>query len=129
MEKTPLTTQQVIDLIEAIPADKFCIGNYCNNNGCCCVMGHINTAIGEMPSASSIENGGRGYIPNEEITSPANIPNLGLRYRSKAYLMSNNIPLTDITSINNYPTSGYYTQYEPKDRVLALLKDMLAAGY
>lgn len=130
----PMTTQEVIDLITPIPEDQFCVDDYYQGRRsdptCCCVLGHLNRVCTGDPSSwlESVEDTNDYYESSKQYT-PAESHQLGLRHRSAVYLKDRYAaPYGDIAGINNQE-SKFYPQPTPKQRVLALLNDMLAAGY
>ncbi len=111
MEKS--LVQQAFDILEPIPEEEFITVRYSNKIDKCCAMGHINRVV----------NGG-SYI--NASNSSIEIP---LREKIIEYCRKfHDIETGDITTVNDEKID-IFQQETPKQRVMALLKDMIAAGY
>lgn len=104
--------QEAKRILEPIPAKQWMMYNYCNaTEDKCCGMGHLNKAISGCAIISSFES--------------------KIRSSAIAYLVASEKygdGTSGFASINDN-NSLHYTQKTPKKRVLALLDDMIKAGY
>lgn len=114
--KEPTLCQKALSILESIPSDKFItsflVSSFDRTVGC--ASGHFMGRIDglDRPSCGSKE---------------ANRIDRELRDITSKYLDRDDILRAGYVSVNNRPT-GIYTQSNPKDRVIALLKDCVKAG-
>lgn len=101
------TTQELIDLLEFVPEEKWITGSYETIYGSC-AMGHINKHYGNVAWTSPIEYGVRSRVMNF----------IGSKYNIRA----------DIVNVNDTTEVNSYNEEHPKHRVLHLLRDMKEAG-
>ena len=110
--------QQILDIIEPIPADKFIAGKFGNSNtpddGCSCFGGHIHRAL--SPAGTKDFLGDFEAYGAFKLTARFLKNKYGLDYANGA-------------TVNNCDRVNGYTESVIKDRVVHLLKDMIAAGY
>lgn len=116
--------QQIIDIIEPIPAEKFITDAWGNHEGESCLMGHIHRKLnktGKILGIISINNPKDYHGDNNGY---------GARSLTRKFLKERH-GLTDVTGIdvNDSPTINGYTEPVIKDRVMHMLKDMVEAGY
>lgn len=110
MEQITVNATKALEIILPIPADQFCVDQFINDKGQCCVLGHIQRVVAGDPYADM--NG------------------FGLRESSHDFLVEKHrIAYSSIVSVNNSPGINGYTEPVIKDRVVHFLKDMQAAGY
>lgn len=100
--------EQALNILIRVPEEKWCDGFFADNKGRSCAIGLINKYI-SGDAQSSYE----GY---------------GIRRLSQRYVSKHKDRHIDIANINNLP-SEIYPQKTCKGRVIALLQDMVAAGY
>ncbi len=127
MEEPRITkAQQVKDIIEPIPDDKFQIGLFgwspndafgknigMTDNGCSCVLGHIHRHF--EPSNPYAMGDGNGW---------------GFRELSNQFLKKKyGLVAHSAATINNTTAINGYSEPEIKDRVMHLINDMIQAGY
>ncbi len=105
-----VTAKQALEIIEPIPAEDFCTGDFKNFKGQSCALGHIHRAKGDES----------GYGDNDGY---------GLRQLTQKYISEVHNEYADIASVNNNPYVNGYKEPVIKDRVIHLLKDMILAGY
>ena len=106
---------QIKEIIEPIPADKFIISVYGNNEGQSCFLGHIHRKL--SGNSNNYTGDWNGY---------------GARDLTKKFLQEKHgITDEDIdgATVNNEPTINGYTEPEIKDRVMHMIEDAIAAGY
>lgn len=101
--------QQILDIIEPIPADKFCTGAYKDSRERCCTIGFINLSLCGDALWSFSGFGAR---------------DLSIDFMRNKYGL-----YCDISTINNHAGLAVYTEPVIKDRVVHLLKDMILAEY
>jgi len=118
--------QQIKDILETIPAEKFqtdylgwCRGavwaknNGNEDNGCSCFLGHIHRHFN--PSDTGAIGDKNGY---------------GARQLTASFLEKvHGIMYDDGVSVNNSDRINGYNEPEIKDRVMHLVNDMIKAGY
>ncbi len=106
--------QHALNLIKDIPEANFGIGKFTNHKDKCCVMGHINR----------VSNKGKyDTIDCSYSSFGAEITYTVMTFMLKTY---NKAP--SLFSINDGGCE-YYAQPTPKERVVQLFTDMIAAGY
>ncbi len=122
-----MTATEAKNLLLPIPNEDFLTDErFSDGNSKCCVIGHLQRLSSRKPNDYSLSN------CNDKLYNRRH----SIRISSKKYLKSV-LPPDDtrrygylsIADINNGPEINGYTEPEPKDRVLHLLDDMLAAGY
>lgn len=116
MESKQTLAQRAFDLLNSVPADKFIIGEFTNQDGACCSIGHYKRLTSENPNDYSWDN-------------CDDHGNCDLRIASSEYILEGHGAPYDIADVNNDPAINGYKEPEIKDRVLHLLKDMIEAGY
>jgi len=107
--------QEAKRLLEPIPEDQWMINDFTDYRCKCCVIGHYERLKSGSPNNFSFEN------CSDAISS-------ALREQSRVYFTERGYEWTDIADVNN-ETSHNYHQPTPKQRVMALLDNMIAAGY
>ncbi len=115
MVSTPKITkitkaQQIIDIIEPIPAEIFCKYSFVLRDSCC-FLGHINEKLGNSPVADRNGFGARELIA---------------KFLQEVHRVKLNV---DGTTVNDGPTVNGYNEPGIKDRIMHMLHDMKAAGY
>lgn len=113
--------QEAYKLLNPIPADQWITGSFSDKVGKCCAMGHYSRLASNNPSDYSIYN-------CMGLNDPMGFYSDHLREKSKDFLRNKGLDdLGDIANVNNDP-SFHYPQKTPKERTLALLRDMVEAG-
>lgn len=107
--------QQLKDIIEPIPAEAFCSGDYDNNRGQCCFIGHVNKALVGVADP---------YSQGE-----ANTDGFGARQLTAKFLREVHGCYDDGAEVNNNPTVNGYTEPIIKDRLMHMINDMIEKGY
>lgn len=123
-----LTANDYLKLISSIPPEQFIEGVYGSPTGPCCVLGQVIKAY--CPSTA---------VPNDDLIDTKLIfqyqsylecePAMRLRILSSNYMIQNLRFHGDIADVNNLKGAGGYKQDTIKERVVACLTDMIAAGY
>jgi len=100
----------------------FVQGWYTNWENKCCALGHFNRLTSPQPRCYD------ALVCDDAYRWARTNP---LRSASRDYLSSRGYYHVDIASVNNGEPliQGIYPQLKIKDRVMACLKDMVAAGY
>ena len=107
---------KALRLLEQVPEDKWLLGMYTNRLDKCCVLGHYKRLTSDNPNDYSEEN--------------CIYKNGGLKDISILFLLSRmNGHFPDISWVNDGHASQLYPQPNAKTRSMALLKDMVKAGY
>lgn len=104
--------QEAKRLLEPIPEEKWLSNKFTDEISCCCAIGHYNRMKSANPKDFSYGN--CAWKDTEDA----------IRNESLKFLKFDG----DIAVINN-GLRETYPQPTPKQRVLALLDDMIAAGY
>jgi hypothetical protein len=106
--------EKALRLLSSVPSDDFITGAFSNReNTKCCALGHYNRLRSNDPSDYSYGNCVGGANLNEAVR------NLFIKEGSHIVLLT----INDSSNIAKYPQST------PKERVIACLQDMVAAGY
>lgn len=113
MSDTPIiqNAQQIKDIIEPIPTEKFIQGYYGDNQGNSCFLGHIHRALS---TDGNYWGDGDGF---------------GARELTKKFIEEKHGLNADGAEVNNYPIVNGYTEHMIKDRIMHLINDMISAGY
>ena len=113
------TAQKVFELLSPIPEEDFIIHYMTNWIDKCCARGHILRITSRNPN---------NYSPTNLSDGDFNLDQ-DILEKSSAFLRAKkrSSPFT-IAHINNKVTP-LYPQETPKQRVIALLTDMIEAGY
>ena len=97
------TFKQIKEIIEPIPADQFCVGEYDNFRGQCCFLGHI-----------------QKYISGDACR---NMDGFGARSLTRTFLLEVHNRNTDGAEVNNGPYINGYTEPIIKDRLMHMIND------
>ena len=100
---TITTFQQIKEIIEPIPADQFCTGDYQNDEGQCCFFGHIQKHV--FGDALTDGNGD------------------GARYLTQRFFLDTHNILKDGAEVNNRNDINGYTELIIKDRLMHMIAD------
>ena len=95
--------KQIKEIIEPIPVDQFCVGDYQNNEGQCCFLGHIHKHLFGHALGDGYGNGAR-LLTREFIKEV---------HRLHA----------DGSDVNNKDTVNGYTEPIIKDRLMHMIED------
>lgn len=104
-----INAKKALEILEPIPSENFCAYMFSNDKNQCCAIGHINEDMS-----------GNAYFDSEGF---------GIRQLSKSFIRKTLKYERDIADVNNSPNIGHYNEPIIKDRVIHLLKDMVAANY
>ena len=111
------------ELLLPIPKDEFLTGKFTDYEGKCCAIGHLVRLKSEDPSNYDQElTDGRWCLDECEVEIFA-------REKVTEYNGEKHNQYEDLAAVNNRTEVNGYTQDNPKDRVIALLNDMIADGY
>lgn len=113
------TATKVLELINPIAEEDFITDHFSDIKSKCCVIGHVKRLTSEDPNDYSNEN------CFSTICDPYH--NLPREIRIQSLIFISDGLGSDISVINNQKMYSY-TQDTPKQRVVALLNDMIAAG-
>lgn len=111
------TANKVFELLSPIPEEDFITYSLTNGIDKCCARGHIIRLQSVNPNDYSIDN---IINTNEHLDKEI--------WKKSIEFLNSKRPNEPIAAINNNP-SDCYPQEKPKQRVMALLTDMIAAGY
>lgn len=114
-QQTKTIAQEAYDLLKPIKSSDFIIGSFSDNVSKCCAVGHLFRLQSDNPK--------NYHLGLADFFNP-----LPIRKVSEEYLLSIGNNGYDIADINNEPLFEYQ-QETPKARVMALLKDIIKAGY
>lgn len=116
-----MTAQQALDLLSSIPADNFIEKTYANPvTKCCCTTGHLTRIRSKFPDNYSPQSCSYVLMNDTEVDI--------LVDTTREFLGNYEGIKGSIISINDC-CIGKYQEDNPKDRVIHLLTDMVAAGY
>lgn len=107
--------QEILDIIEPIPAERFITYDYGTEDGRSCFLGHIHRRLNFQGDESNYMGDFNGF---------------GARDLTGKFL-ENVHGLQDIdgADVNNRNDINGYNEKGIKDRVMHMLNDMVAAGY
>lgn len=118
--KEETEAEKMYRLLNPIPKENWITNKFTDEMGKCCFIGHYSRLISKNPSDYSDENCNDWY----DYKQRGNARNLTLRFlQSIGYTNHNGASVNNVNNINGY------TEDNPKDRVMHLLKDMIKAGY
>ena len=113
------------ELLLPIPKDEFLTGKFTDYKGKCCAIGHLVRLKSKDPNNydQNLTDGAGWYTNTEcEVEDFA-------REKVSEYNGEKHDQYEDLAAVNNRTEVNGYTQDNPKDRVMALLNDMIADGY
>ncbi len=116
-----MKAQDVLNLLLPIPAEDFITERFTDEISKCCAIGHIERLTSENPSDYRHPN-----------CTDRKYGRQGSAFRAiteKFILQQHGLPSVTLSEVNNRPGVNGYTEPVIKDRVIHLLKDMIAAGY
>lgn len=114
-EQTTTIGQELLSIIENIDENLFCKDSFENEQGQRCVVGHYNKVKYNNPHQ---------FSEHHKIDDP--IRKITAKFFAEKY---NVVSINGIAWINNFDTFPPYTEVKIKDRVVHVIKDMVAAGY
>ena len=97
------TFKQIKEIIEPIPADRFCTGEFLNGRGQSCFIGHINNHISGNPG-------------NDFYGS-------GARLLTERFLLEEHGVYATGAAVNNANDINGYTEPIIKDRLMHMIED------
>lgn len=135
------TAQKALEQIQSIPAEDILIGVFTDFTSKCCIIGHLNRLNSENPEDYSTENCSdiRGTIFHTYISNETRIASrkfIAEKYPDNiAVVVEAGVPSvigqttdTDLSVVNNQKVM-HWNQETPKERSIALLTEMVEAGY
>jgi len=118
--------QKTLDQVNGIPSEQIITSHFSNGVDKCCVVGHLVRLASENPSDYSVENC-RDFHWNGGLNTSKMLPIRGLVAKFVDPRYPNPIdPGAQCISYVNNGMSSKYEQATPKERVVAVLEDMLA---
>ena len=111
-------------LLLPIPKAEFLTGRFSDNTGKCCAIGHLVRLKSDDPSdydQNLMDGKLWGVEGNCEIETFA-------RETVREFNIKHHNAYEDLAAVNNRKEVNGYTHEFAKDRVMALLSDMIAAG-
>lgn len=117
-----MKAQQALDLLSPIPSEAFCVKEFGNpDTQQCCSIGHLQRLASINPQNYS------PYHCSDDMDH-------SIRRATRDYFYSLDLTghiygnLNSFAGVNNAP-SELYPQDKPKERIVALLTDMIKAGF
>jgi len=114
MEKT--VAQKTLEILSVVPSEDWITDLHTDLESKCCAIGHYVRLTSNNPDNYNSDN----CVDYNR----APIRNSSSEFLNKIH----NLNGIDIAHVNNKPVAKY-TQDTPKERVIALLNDMIKAGY
>ena len=105
------------ELLLPIPQNDFLLHKFSDGHGKCCAIGHLVRLKSEDPLNYNQWCGDEGEVENF------------VRKQVKKYISETHNERACLARVNNRNNINGYTQDNPKDRVIALLNDMIKDGY
>ena len=116
-----MNSKRAKELLEGVPANEFIIGDYTDDEGKCCAIGHLFRLSSDDPTNYNHDNCKDQY--EGKIFD-------FVRHDVSKYINDVHKEYgTDLSDVNNTSNVNGYTEYEAKERVIHLLDDMIEAGY
>lgn len=116
--KEETEAEKMYRLLNPIPKENWITDEFTDGKSKCCFIGHYQRLTSGNPESYSTFNcndyGVRRSIARE----------LTGEFIKKVYKLNR-----DGAAVNNWKDTNNYTEDNPKDRVMHLLKDMIKAGY
>jgi hypothetical protein len=103
-----------LEMFRQIPTDQIIPDSFTDEKGKCCAIGHLVRLTSQNPKDYSLNNCWLSYVPNPVRTFCRET-------------VSDFTGGHDLSDINNAIT-GRYQQATPKERVIAVLEDMVKAS-
>ena len=110
-----MNATKALELLEPIPSDQIITEYFTNTKDKCCSGGHLTRLTSDDPHNYSSRN----CYPYP-ISDVWHFIRVDIKAFTKKY---------DLSRINNSNELKKYPQSTPKERVIALFKDMIKAGY
>jgi hypothetical protein len=107
------------ELLLPIPGKDFIVHQFSDSHGKCCAIGHLVRLKSEDPLDYKQFCGDGWKSEVEEFA----------RHQVGKYIRETHNESGCLARVNNRNTINGYTQDNPKDRVIALLNDMIKDGY
>ena len=105
------------ELLLPIPQNDFLLHKFSDGHGKCCAIGHLVRLKSEDPLNYTQYLADGGEVENF------------VRKQVKKYIRETHNERACLARVNNKNNINGYTQDNPKDRVIALLNDMIKDGY
>jgi hypothetical protein len=113
--------QKAYRLLYPIPAEQWCTNMYSNGKNSYCAIGHLNRLNALNPNDYPIDISIRGWGYNSSLSAAIKM------FFEKQHNIKESFDL--LASVNDAKDIAIYTEETPKDRVMHLLTDMIAAGF
>ena len=110
------------ELLLPIPKDEFLTGKFTDYKGKCCAIGHLVRLKSKDPNNYDQDLTDGRWGGECEVEDFA-------RGKVCEYNGEKHDQYESLAAVNNRTEVNGYTQDNPKDRVMALLNDMIADGY
>lgn len=121
---TKSVVQLALEVLEPIPEDQFCTGEYWDREtNQCCSLGHFNRLTSSNPGNYLHSNGNWRGSREVELRS------LVSKFLTEKGNFDDRGVTVSITTVNDRPLISEYKQKTPKKRVVKLLTDMVNQGY
>lgn len=126
-----MNATEVKNLLTPVPTEDFITTNFTDEVSKCCVIGHLARLTSDEPNNFSLGNcADVEYFlwMHEPIEAKIDVYNFARKKVNGFLGEDENGNYTTLAEVNNRPI-GKYNQETPKERVIALLDDMIEAGY
>lgn len=112
--KTETVAEEALRILEPIPEEKWCTGSFLDDKGKRCAIGHyIHKKTGRVDNDGDLFGGHT---------------KCAIRISSIEFLNEGQMSIADVNN-GYFGTLHGYSQPTPKQRTIALLSDMIKAGY
>lgn len=118
-----MDAKKAYKLLSRVPAEDFIIGQFTDQKGKCCAVGHLVRLTTGDPDDYSLQS--RQWEVFESTSSEIG------RFRAKVMAYLNDVHKTyaSLAAVNNGYNINGYNEDGIKDRVMHLLSDMIKNGY
>lgn len=129
-----MNATQAKELLLTVPKEDFITHSYTDGEGKCCGIGHLERLSSNDPNDYSPDNC-MDLKKYEEDPVSVFVRKQVYNFLTKNYAeelpvkVNSYLYIPNLAHVNNQDNINGFTQDNPKDRVIALLDEMIAAGY
>lgn len=120
------------ELLSAVPKEDFLTDRFTDEVGKCCAVGHLARLTSDDPTDFAVENCADikgsflGSFPREEKQEVYDFVRISVgTFLTEKHDIEEG---ANLANVNNFDDVNGYNQDNPKDRVIALLDDMIKEG-
>ena len=127
-----MNATQAKELLLPIAKEDFLLDKFTNKINKCCAIGHLVRLTSDNPSDYTTENCVDFDLSDFPIINPkegAEEVHDFARTKVNKFLLKEYDEDENLATVNNCDLVNGYNQDNPKDRVIALLDDMIKSGY